>query len=302
MHHVYAYGVIAASTLVEIGDAFPPEGGYAEIRTVRRSMGGEAAGSAFVLARLGVPTKLAGSKLGTGDDASWVVERLTAAGVDCRDVATEAGAGVTEWVVSSSSHRTIFATYASMLQEGAWRGPNRDDVRSSRMVCLDPFFRGASSRVAEWCLEDGVPYVTVDVSPDSDIAVNAEAVVVAEEYAARTFDGLDAGAVMAAYADRCRGLVVLTRGSRSVWYQRRSGALRQSQAFDVEVRDTAGAGDAFRAGVVYGLLREMPDHDVIRTASAVAAMVCQTSPGVLHCPTEAELGAFLADAANGSVE
>ena len=300
MHDVYAYGVIAASTLVEVGDAYPPEGGYAEIRSVQRSMGGEAAGSAFVLARLGVPTKLAGSDLGTGEEARWVLERLTEAGVDCRDVAVVPGAGVTEWVVSSAGHRTIFATYGRMLAESAWRAPDRGDVRSSRMVCLDPFFPGASELVAAWCVEDGVPYVTVDVSPDSDIAVHAEAVVVAEEYAARTFGGLDPGEVMAAYIGRCRGLVVFTRGSRPVWYQRRGGALRRSEAFDVEARDTAGAGDSFRAGVVYGLLRGMPDDEVIRTASAVAAMVCRTSPGVIHCPTEPELEAFLADAAEGS--
>jgi sulfofructose kinase len=302
MHHVYAYGVIAASTLVELGDTYPSEAGYAEIRTVRRSLGGEAAGSAFVLARLGVPTKLAGSELGTGEGAHWVIERLTAAGVDCSDVAIRAGAGVTEWVVSSSGHRTIFATYRRMLEEGAWRAPNRDDVRASRMVCLDPFFPDASNRVADWCLEDGIPYVTVDVAPDSDIAVNAEAVVVAEEYTARTFGGLHAGEVMAAYNDRCRGLVVLTRGSRPVWYQRRGGALRQSEVFEVQARDTAGAGDGFRAGVVYGLLRELPDPEVIRTASAVAAMVCQTSPGVINCPTEAELEAFLTDTARGSTK
>jgi sugar/nucleoside kinase (ribokinase family) len=107
---------------------------------------------------------------------------------------------------------------------------------------------------------------------------------------------------MAAYADRCRGLVVLTRGSRPIWYQRPGGPLRRSEVFEVAARDTAGAGDSFRAGVVYGLLRGLPDHEVIRTASAVAAMVCRTSPGVIHSPTHTELAEFLTGAAGDAID
>ena len=295
MHDVYAYGVIAASTHVELMDGYPAEGGYAEIRALQPSLGGEAAASAYVLARLGVSTKLAGSELGSGAGAHWALERLTAVGVDCRDVGVVPGTGVTEWVVSSPGHRTVFASYGRMVEASAWRPPDRADVRSSRMVCLDPFFPGSSTRAAEWCVADGVPYVTVDVASDSDIAQNAAAVVLAGEYAARTLGGRDPDDLVAEYTARCRGLVILTAGNGPVRYRRRGGRLRRSAAFDVAARDTTGAGDAFRAGVMYGLLRGMPDDDVITTASAVAAMVCCTSPGVLHTPTEIELEAFLAE-------
>lgn len=292
-HDVYAYGVIAPSTLIELEDPFPAESGYAEIRTVRQSFGGEAAGGAYVLARLGVSTKLTGSELGSDDASRWVLENLSAVGVDCSGISVTVRGGVTEVVVSSRMARTIFATYGRMLADRAWAEPVRSDVRSSRMVCLDPFFGEASETVARWCREDGIPYVTVDTLPETDVAQDAAAVVISQEYADRTFGDRDVAELLEAYVGCCKGLIILTRGSGPVWYGRTGNVARQSPVFDVEVRETAGAGDSFRAGVIFGLLRGEVDDDVVRIASGLAAMVCQSSPGVLHSPTESELEAFL---------
>jgi sugar/nucleoside kinase (ribokinase family) len=69
----------------------------------------------------------------------------------------------------------------------------------------------------------------------------------------------------------------------------------------VEVRDTTGAGDAFRAGVIDDLLRGESDEGIVTTAGAVAAMVCRTSPGVLKSPTRQELDDCLAESEEKSV-
>ena len=74
----------------------------------------------------------------------------------------------------------------------------------------------------------------------------------------------------------------------------RGARIRGEAIFAVDVQDTTGAGDSFRAGIIYGMLRGFDTERMIRTASAVAALVCQGVPGVLHSPTEAELEAFLA--------
>jgi sulfofructose kinase len=293
MPDVFAYGVIAASTLIELADPFPPEAGYAEIVRVHRSLGGEAAGSAYVLARLGVPTKLAGSELGADQAADWVIDRLSGAGVDCTSVARVPGGGVTEMVVTSGTDRTIFASYGRMLSEMAWTAPQRADVRSSRMVCLDSFLGEDSERVARWCVEDRVPYVTIDTAPDSPIAGDAAAIVVSAEFSQRRFGTIEPAALLDVYADGCHGLVILTGGGGPMWYRRRDTAARSSPSFEVEVRDTTGAGDAFRAGVIASLLEGQTDDQVVRRASAIAAMVCRTAPGVIHSPTAPELAAYL---------
>lgn len=294
MHQVYSYGVIAPSTLVELEGTFPPEAGYAEINRVVPSLGGEAANSAYVLARLGVATKLSGSRLSQDDASDSAIALLSAAGVDCSAVARDADDSVTEIVISSAGQRTIFATYGRMLAGRAWNPPSRDDICSSRVVCLDPFFGEESGQAAVWCLEAGVPYVTVDTTPDNAIAQNAAAIVVSEEFSNRTFETEDPSEILDRYSRRCRGLVVLTRGGRELLYGRPGVSPQTVAPHAVAVRDTAGAGDSFRAGVAYGILQGASDARIIELATAIAALVVQTSPGVVHSPTREELEAFLA--------
>jgi sugar/nucleoside kinase (ribokinase family) len=294
MHDVYAYGVIAPSTLIELVDEFPGAGGYAEIATVHPSMGGEAAGGAYVLARLGVATKLAGNRLGDDDSSARVREALSAAGVDCSAIELEPDTSpVIEVVVAGGAARTVFGTYRRLASDQAWNDPSRDDVRSSRIVCLDPFFADASRQVADWCVEAGVPYVTVDVAPDSEIARHAQVLIISEEFTGRTLSTTDAHEVVADYVEHCSGLVTLTRGGRRLISARRGEPSRGHEPFTVDMRDTTGAGDSFRAGIIYGMLRGYADDDLVRTASALAAMVCERVPGVLNSPTETELIAFL---------
>ena len=141
MHDVYAYGVIAPSTLIELNDDYPPPAGYAEIGAIHPSIGGEAAGSAYVLARLGIATKLAGSRLGSDEESQRVVEALRAAGVDASAISRrDAVASATEVIVSAGDSRTILGTYGQLLATNGWDAPSKADVLASRIVCIDPFF------------------------------------------------------------------------------------------------------------------------------------------------------------------
>lgn len=293
MHDVYAYGVIAPSRLVELDGSFPDEAGYGEITRIHPSLGGEAAGGAYVLARLGVATKLAGTRLGADPDSERVLDLLTSVGVDCTTVATDADDPVTEIVVSGNGERTVFGSYGRMLAQQGWSQPLRDDIESARVVCLDPFFGSASEQAARWCREASIPYVTVDTSPDSSIAVDAAVAIISEEFALRSIASEDPRGVISVFTRRCKGLVILTRGDEPLLFARTDSPVSEFKPFEVETRDSTGAGDSFRAGVIYGMLRGYDDLQLIETASAVAAMVSQTIPGVLGSPTVAELERFM---------
>lgn len=295
MHDVYAYGVIAPSTLIELADDLPGPSGYAEVASVRVSIGGEAACSSYVLGRLGITVKLAGNRIGSDVASVRALELLAAAGVDTDAIVTTPGTGpVTEVVLSHGDARAVLGTYRQLLADQAWEPPTRQDVASSRIVCLDPFFGEGSATVARWCRELGVPYVTVDTAPDDEIARHADVLIVSEEYATREIGRVDPGDLLATYTAQCSGLVVLTLGGVGGRFGRGTEAPMEYRSFPVEVRDTTGAGDSFRAGILHGLLAGRTDHDLIRTASAVAAIVCERSPGVLESPSPPELGAFLA--------
>ncbi len=294
MHDVYAYGVVAPSTLIQLDDEFPPPGGYAEIAGVHPSIGGEAAGGAYVLARLGIATKLAGNRLSDDAPARHVLETLVAAGVDCSAIRLDPeSAAVREIVISAADERTVFGTYRKMAADRRWDEPSPEDIRASRIVCLDPFFADESRTAARLCRRAGIPYVTVDAPPESEIARNADVLVVSEEYANRTLGHQDPLRSLALFTHTCRGLVILTRGGKHLVYGRQKAAPQEFTPTPVDVRDTTGAGDGFRAGIIYGMLRGYGEERLIRTASAVAALICSRLPGVVGSPTERELTRFL---------
>ncbi|HSF84212.1 MAG TPA: carbohydrate kinase family protein [Acidimicrobiia bacterium] len=293
MHDVYAYGMIAPSTLLELEDDYPPPAGYAELAEVHPSIGGEAAGTAIVLARLGVATKLTGVRLGRDEHSARTIDVLEAAGVDCSAIRTDGDRPpVTEIVVTSGESRTVFGTYRRFSTDRAWEAPSRADVERSRIVCVDPFFEGDSLQVVRWCEDGGVPYVTIDAPPTSEIARLAEVLIISEEFATRTIGGQPRD-LLDAYTAQCRGLVVVTQGAKRFLSGRSGQPPQEHSTFSVPVRDTTGAGDSFRAGIIYGMLRGLDTLQLMQTATAVAALVCQRVPGVVNSPTEWELESFL---------
>jgi len=74
------------------------------------------------------------------------------------------------------------------------------------------------------------------------------------------------------------------------------GQFIESPAFAVPggCRDTTGAGDAFHAGFIYGMLRVEDLESCMKLGNAVAALKCRSLGGRTALPTEGELKEFLA--------
>ena len=69
--------------------------------------------------------------------------------------------------------------------------------------------------------------------------------------------------------------------------------LIEMPAFPVMAVDTTGAGDVFHGGYIYGLLQSWPIEEVLRFASALAAMKCQKRGGRTGLPTLDEVTRFM---------
>lgn len=145
----------------------------------------------------------------------------------------------------------------------------------------------------ELALEAGVPYVTIDCPYTQNLATEAAAVIISGEFREREFPRVDLEELFEAYRQRAKGLVVFTVGAETILYARDRGPVRRFRPYSVNVIDSAGAGDSFRAGVIYGLLKEWGDEEVIRYAAALAAMICERFPGVLNSPAHPEVERFI---------
>jgi sugar/nucleoside kinase (ribokinase family) len=87
--------------------------------------------------------------------------------------------------------------------------------------------------------------------------------------------------------------VIFTFGNDLFWYARPDETIKSFQPYSIDPVDTTGAGDSFRAGVVYGFLNGWTVDKTIDFAAAVAAMTCTRFPGVLNSPTLDEVVDFM---------
>ena len=288
---VYAYGVIAASTLHLLQHPFPAADGYAEISATHPMTGGEALNTSIVLRRLGLRVRLDGNWLGDTAAGRGLLETIKQYGIDARRLKIKKGyAGVAEIIFSDEQSRTIFGNYVALLSGARmWNVPRKKDVARAQIVSVDPPFAAESAAVGQYAAALGIPFVAIDCPYDQALATDAAAVIISGEFRRFTYAAAEPEALFREYQARAQGLVVFTFGGDAVWYGRRGEGRRQFAPYRVPVVDTTGAGDSFRAGVLVGLMKTWADDAIIRYASALAALVCASFPGVLNSPTHQEV-------------
>lgn len=302
MSDVYCFGHVSTGQILRLKGRYPAPDGYAEIAETLDNHAGEATGSSLVLARLGATVTLEGNWIGDTPACRRTFAFLQSRGIDCAGLIVKPGyQGVNEVVISDGDTRTVFGRYVDLLfTTPQWEEPCVAKIQAARIVCVDPSFGEATLLVARSAKAAGKPLVTCDARADASLAPLADAIVISNEFLQREYpDAVKPGKprelLFAEYLVRCPGLVVFTAGSQSLWFGRRGESARRELApFPVKVVDSAGAGDSFRGGLIYGLLQSWSDERTVRFASAVAALICTTAPGCVHPPTLEQVNTLLA--------
>jgi len=297
MHEIFLYGMISPSTVYRLDENvdFPQPNQYAEIGRSYPSVGGEAVNSAIMLSKLGIKTKLDGIWLNR-KHAEKVMELLQPFDIDISRLTVKDDVGTEEVVIADRNSRTVFGNYARFhAGEKQWNIPQEEDIADAAMIALDPYLRDESLWAAQLCVRDHKPYVTLDCRYDDFMAMHAAAVIISHELRDQAYQNCNMQDVFRNYQDYCEGLVIFTFGSDELWYARPGEPVRKYRPYKITPVDTTGAGDSFRAGIVYGLLHGWDDEKTIDFASAVAACVCLSTPHALNAPGLDEILAFMRD-------
>jgi sugar/nucleoside kinase (ribokinase family) len=292
-YDVYSYGVISSSTLYLLKDHFPARSGYAEVGKVYKNIGGEAANTSIALSRLGLKVKLDGNWINPDDDAKFLQDVFSKHHVDISRISFRTCQGPKEMLIVDANSRTIFGTYSQLSEEKSWNLPKKTDIQNANVICLDPFFGKASTQVAKYAKILDKPIVTVDCKFDDPIFLASAVAIVSEEYLRDTYPRRSIPSITRAYKDSSRGTVIFTFGDKEIIYGSREENYKKYTPYKISPVDTTGAGDSFRAGIIYGLLKEWPTGKTIEFASALAAIVCQSFPGVLNSPSYDEVISFI---------
>jgi sugar/nucleoside kinase (ribokinase family) len=141
------------------------------------------------------------------------------------------------------------------------------------------------------CIQYKVPYVTVDTGPEDPLGQNADVLIISGEYRDRHFQGMSKIDALNQYIQTCKGTIIFTSAEDDILYNKDREIL-QFKPYAVNAIDTTGAGDSFRAGIIYGMLNAYPLDQTVAFASLLASYICQSFPGVIKAPTHQELIAF----------
>ena len=293
---VYVYGMTVLSTIHRLTSALSDLDGYAEIAESRVCPGGEGMNAALLLSALGLRVGLGGPHWGT-QTAAGLARYSSLHGIDVSSIERdESYPGVTDVVIVGGGKRLVLGAFQRFFSDerARWSEPSEQLIQSARVVAIDPFFRESSERAAELSARYEKPYITIDCAYDSLLHAGAAVNVLSREFRNQRYPDVEPRELFERYAERTRsgGLVIFTSGSGSIQYW--DGAtVGVFEPYTVDAKSTLGAGDVFRAGVVFGVHHGFAAAECVRYAAGLSALMCTRFPIADALPTLDDVERFL---------
>lgn len=295
MQDIYLYGMILVTNSFLLQDVYPQPDTYGEIQEKYSLPGGETGTCATVLANLGVQVKMDGNHM--GKNTYPMIEAFYKD--KCVDITSlyydKAYEGLEDYVLIDKNTRTPFGSFQHYYGDAIkrWNKPKREDVKHAQVVGLDPFFGDETLAVASICHEMNKPYVTIDCPYDESVHQWSTINVLSNEFIGMHYKDCNREELFKTYTERSNGLVIFTLGANQIMYGRKGEAPKYFTPYKVEVVSTLGAGDTFKAGCIYGLLKKMSDLEIVQFASALAGVAISRFPLPLNPPTVEEVQALI---------
>lgn len=296
---IYCYGMIVISHSLLLEGEFLKPDQYSELAAAYRFPGGETGTCATVLASLGADVKIDGTHMGGGAE-SFVREFYEGKSVSLDSLCFDSEFAVLEdYVIVHGDTRTPMGRFGAFFAEARqtgvrhWNKPKEADIAACKAAAIDSFFWDDSDLAAEYCVKHKKPYVTIDCKYDSFIHKHAAVSVISGESIQNNYPGKTREELFAFYRDGGDGLTIITNGSKELLYGRKGEKMRRFTPYKVENAKTLGAGDTFKAGCVYALMKNMPDEELVSFASACAAAAISRYPLQLDPPKLGEVKALI---------
>jgi sugar/nucleoside kinase (ribokinase family) len=280
---VIPLGVHVLDVLVRPVEAIPEGQGGQLVEQIRATAAGTAGGTALTLAKLGARTRSAGA-IGVDPLGDLLIELLEKGGVETdllvrrEDVQTSASV----LPIRPNGERPAFHVIGANGTYGADDAPREEIEAADHLHLGAPEFMGgeaaatilgharaAGTRTSADVLAEGDPGLFEWIAP----ALPHVDVFLPNDDQVLGFTGeADLEAGCRALLDRGVGMVAATTGADGAIIAE-GDRITRVPAFEIDVVDTTGCGDAFSAGFVVGLgLRRTPE-DAARLGCAAAALV-----------------------------
>jgi sugar/nucleoside kinase (ribokinase family) len=304
---VLSAGILVADLVVPPLPELPEPGELVASEDFLLATGGCAANVAVSLAKLGVPSAVAGC-LGTDLFGDFLQRELQKMGVDTRGLHRSADRGTSKTVILpvGGEDRRFVHTFGANAEFTA------EHVDRSLLAGCDVFYLGgylvlpavSAPELAQLCAvaRAGGARTVLDVVVPRGATVSLESVrealpfvdfFVPNEDEARALTGeADPHSQAARLVAAGSGTVIVTRGTAGA-VLRSGDELLEVPAPRVDTVDQSGAGDAFSAGLIAGLLAGWDLARIVRFASVVGASATTALGCTAGVFSRAEAEAFI---------
>jgi sugar/nucleoside kinase (ribokinase family) len=282
---VVTMGVHVLDVLVRPVDAIPEGQGAILVEDIRMTAAGTAGGTALSLAKLGATVRSAGA-IGADATGDMLVQLLGKSGIDTGFLVRRADTATSASVlpIRPNGDRPSLHLLGANITYGVDDVPWDALAEATHLHLGGPELIGvdAAARILHFAKEHGVT-TSVDLLAPGVLG-GFEQIAAALPYVDHLLpnddqvlgfsgeDDLLAGAKKLVGAGA--GLVAVTRGGDGALLVTAEGA-EPVPAFEIDVVDTTGCGDAFSAGFVYGIGLGRTPYDSAVLGNAVAALVAQ---------------------------
>lgn len=292
------FGLNAVDHLVVV-PAYPAFDTKTRLREHVQAAGGQTASAMVGLQRLGLRTAYSG-RFGSDTEGAFGLASLEAEGVGVEFAQVIEGArNQIAFIVidARSGERTIIWDRDERLAYGADEAPVEIAVRG-RVLHLDAHDPPACARMALAARAAGT-LVSADIDNIyeglPELLPHVDVLISSKEFPHRLTGIHDERASLVELKARYGFPIVgMTLGVRGALVYT-GGIFLEAPAYDVPggCRDTTGAGDAFHAGFLYGLLKGEEIETSLHLANATAALKCRALGARTTLPTAEELKDFI---------
>jgi sugar/nucleoside kinase (ribokinase family) len=289
---IVCLGILVADVVGRPLKAVPSPGRLVLVDEMGLHTGGCAVNAASALAKLGLPVEVIG-KVGADPFGDFVITTMQVRGIGTQGVRRDrqAGTSATMVMVDPDGERrfvhyigananlkledidmsmvveaSILHVGGSLVLPGMDGQPTAELLRQAQAAGVTTFLDTVWDDTGRWMelLEPSLPYIDYFIPNLPE----AQAIIGLQE-------PHDVASVL---VDRGVGTVALKMGADGCLVMTRDGETIRLPAFDVEVVDATGAGDAFAAGFITGVWHGWTMEKTAQFATAVGAL-CVTGVG-----------------------
>jgi len=293
---ILVFGTICLDRIHRV-PRLPAPGGYVEISESTTGLGGEAANSAFALQKWKSNFKLVGNSLGTGITSELIYSYLKNCHLQHAITPKFSNPSpICEIMVTPDGQRTMFGLGFANLDR--FSDANLVGEHPASWFTVDPNLGDSSLNAAELARQSGARIYWMDFPiPAAKNSPNYQALDVWQSSTDQFGEPKNSEKnleFVQQFHDQTGALVILSDGKFGFYACGENLVARHYEPFHVTPQvDSTGAGDCFRAGMIYSLEQGKSLGDCFAFAAAAGSLACRGLGATATIPSLEEINSLI---------